>query len=97
MRIDVAAEDDLVAAVRGATSDSLVVVIAPRASLEMALARAAIGPLAVERAPAMRVNAVMPGAGASAADVAAAVAFLEGAQSTTGQILEIDSVGQSRT
>lgn len=90
MRIDVAAEGDLIAAVRGATGDSLVVVIAPRASLEMALARAAIGPLAVERAPAMRVNAVVPGTGAKADDVAAAVVFLEGARSTTGQILEIE-------
>ncbi len=89
MRIDVAAGDDLVAAVRGATGDSLVVVIAARASLEMALASAAVAPLAVERAPAMRVNAVVPGMGAKADDVAAAVVFLEGARSTTGQILEI--------
>ena len=42
MRIDVAAGDDLVAAVRGATGDSLVVVIAPRASLEMALGLAGV-------------------------------------------------------
>ncbi len=89
MRVDVAPADDLVAAVRRATGDSVVVVIAARAPLEMALARAAIGPLAVERAPAVRVNAVVPGMGAKADDVAAAVVFLEGARSTTGQILEI--------
>ena len=89
MRIDLAADGDLAASVRAAAGDSVVVVIAARAPLEMALARAAIGPLAVERAPRMRVNAVVPGAGADAADVAAAVVFLEGARSTTGQVLEI--------
>lgn len=89
MRIDCAAGDDLVAMVRAATGDSVVVVIAPRSPLDMALARAAIAPLAIERAPAMRVNAVVPGPAAEARDVDAAIAFLDRAQSTTGQILEV--------
>ncbi|TXC70697.1 hypothetical protein FSB78_06930 [Sphingomonas ginsenosidivorax] len=89
MRIDLAATEDLAACVRGATGESIVLVIAPRAPLEMALARAAIAPLAIERAPAMRVNAVVPGVGADAHDVEAAVAYLENARSTTGQILDV--------
>jgi hypothetical protein len=87
VRIDLAAGDDLVARVRAAEGESVVVVIAARDALAMALARAAIGPLAVERAPGMRVNALV--AGANADDVDAAVAFLEKARSTTGQVIEI--------
>ncbi len=89
MRIALAAGDDPVALVRAADGESVVLVIVPRDPLAMALARAAIGPLAVERAPGMRVNAVVPGAGADTDDVDAAVAFLEGARSTTGQVLEV--------
>ncbi|MEG3164241.1 hypothetical protein U1701_06510 [Sphingomonas sp. PB2P19] len=89
MRIDVAVADDPVALVRDATDESVVVVIAPRAPLAMAQARAAIGPLAVECAPGRRVNAVISKPGAAAADVDAAVKFLDGARSTTGQVLEI--------
>lgn len=91
MRLDVAGAEDIVARVRAATGDSLVVVIAARGPLEMALARAAIGPLAIERAPGMRVNAIVPEQGADARDVDAAIAFLEGARSTTGQVLEISA------
>ena len=80
--------DDVAAIVRAATGDSLVVVIEPgRDPLSAALAEAAIGPLAVERAPAMRVNAVT-GAGPSA-DVAAMAAFLDAAGSTTGQVVQV--------
>lgn len=89
MRVDLAAGDDLVARARGAAGDSVVVVIGACGALEMARARAAIGPLAVERAPGVRVNAVVPGGDADAADVAAAVAFLERARSTTGQVLVV--------
>lgn len=91
MRLDVAEAEDIVARVRAAMGDSLVVVIAPQDALEMALARAAIGPLAIERAPGMRVNAVVPEQGAETRDVDAAIAFLEGARSTTGQVLEISA------
>jgi hypothetical protein len=89
MRIDAAADDDLVALVRAAKSDSVVLVIAARAALEMAVARVAIGPLAVERAPGMRVNAVVPWGNPDSDNVDAAVAFLERARSTTGQVLDV--------
>lgn len=89
MRLALATADDIAALVRAATGDSIVVVLAPRDALEMMQARAAIGPLAVERAPGMRVNAVVPDQGADTRDVDAAIAFLEGARSTTGQVLEI--------
>lgn len=58
-------------------------------TLAMAQALAAIGPLAIELAPATRVNAIVPGEGADPADVDAAVVFLEHARSTTGQVIEI--------
>jgi hypothetical protein len=81
--------DDIAALVRGATGESLTIVIAPgRDPLGLALARAALAPLAIERAP-MRVNALVPSQDAAPADVEAAVAFLERAVSTTGQVLEI--------
>ena len=81
---------DIAALVRGAAGESLVVVIpATLDALAMALTKAAIGPLAVELAPATRVNAVMLEEGGDPADVDAAVAFLEQARSTTGQLIEI--------
>ncbi len=55
----------------------------------MAQARAAIGPLAVELAPARRLNAVFPTETAAAANIDAAVEFLDQARSTTGQLLDI--------
>lgn len=83
-------DDDWLATVRAASAESVVVVIAAgRDSLAVALARAAIAPLAIERAPTTRVNAVVPGVAADAADVQAAVDFLESASSTTGQIIAI--------
>ncbi|RZT56473.1 hypothetical protein EV283_0525 [Sphingomonas sp. BK036] len=90
MRLTLEPGGDVAALVRGATGDSRVVVIpATLDALAMAQARAAIGPLAIESAPATRVNAVVPAEGAHAADVEAAVAFLEQARSTTGQVIEI--------
>jgi len=71
--------------------DSIVVVIAPIADpLDDARTRAAIAPLAIRHAPGVRINAVACGEGATPADVDSAVAFLEGARSTTGQILRVD-------
>lgn len=67
----------------------MVVIPAALDALAMALAKAAIGPLAVELAPATRVNAVVLEEGGDPADVDAAVAFLEQARSTTGQLIEI--------
>ena len=90
MRLTLEPGGDVAALVRGATGDSRVVVIpAVLDALAMAQARAAIGPLAIESAPATRVNAVVLEKRAHAADVEAAVAFLEQARSTTGQVIEI--------
>ena len=81
---------DIAALVRGATGESRIVLIPANLDpLTMAQARAAIGPLAIELAPAVRVNAVAPAEGAQHADVSAAVAFLEQARSTTGQLLAV--------
>ena len=81
---------DIAALVRGALGESRIVVIpATLDPLAMAQARAAIGPLAIELAPAVRVNAVAPTEHAQHADVDAAVAFLEQARSTTGQLLVV--------
>ena len=90
MRLTLEPGVDIAALVRGAAGESLVVMIsATLDALAMAQARAAIGPLAVELAPATRVNAVVLAEGADPADVDAAVAFLEQARSTTGQLIEM--------
>ena len=77
-------------AVRAAV-DTVVVVIVPHdlPAVERAMLIAAIGPLAIERAPAQRVCALDLGAAADPADVAAAVRFLARAASTTGQVLKV--------
>ena len=90
MRLTLESGGDIAALVRGAVGDSLVVVIpATLDALAMAQAKAAIGPLAVELAPATRVNAVVLAEAGDPADVDAAVAFLAQARSTTGQLIEI--------
>ncbi|PAX06576.1 Rossmann fold domain-containing protein [Sphingomonas lenta] len=89
-RVRVGPGDDVAALVRGAEGESVLVLL--DASLDALLviqARAAIGPLAVERAPDTRVNAIVAGEGADADNVEAAARFLEGARSTTGQVLEV--------
>ena len=90
MRIALATTDDPVAAVRTSVGESLVLVFEPgRDPLAMAQALAAIGPLAIEVAPARRVNAVVVTHGAMPEDIDAAVAFLDQALSTTGQIITV--------
>ena len=95
MRLIVSERDDIAACVRDArarlgTDDSLVVVIRESSdSLFAAQARALIAPLAIEAAPVTRINAVLSHNGARAADVEAAISYLETALSTTGQTLEI--------
>jgi len=77
-------------AVRADERDSVLLFIAGDVpALDRALLRAAVGPLAIELAPATRLNAldVAPGA-ADDAGIAAA-RFLTAAESTTGQLLEI--------
>lgn len=89
-RVRVGPGDDVVALVRGAAGESVLVMLDPGLdTLELARARAAIGPLAIERAPATRVNAILAAEGATPADVEHAADFLRGACSTTGQVLEI--------
>jgi hypothetical protein len=87
-----AAGDDIVAIVRTATGECITLVHEDGDSLAHALTLAAIAPLAIERAP-MRVNLVVAGDDADPADVAAAVAFLDGACSTTGQIVRVGQPG----
>lgn len=90
MRRTLVEGDDVATVVRGASGESLVLVIdAGWAPLALALAKAALAPLAIERAPAMRVNMVFAGEGADPAAVEGAIAFLERAVSTTGQLLEV--------
>lgn len=95
MRLTLAAGEDPVAAIRRAVTNAADVsslVVVTRASgdpLALALARAAIGPLAIECAPGRRVNMVVEQVGARPVDIDAAVTFLESARSTTGQILEV--------
>ena len=92
MRLTLEPGGDIAALVRGAVGTSLVVAIsATLDALAMAQARAAIGPLAIELAPATRVNAVVLAEAGDPADVDAAVAFLENASSTTGQLIERQS------
>jgi hypothetical protein len=90
MRVAVGPGDDLAALVRAADAGSVLVLIDPALGpLAMARARASIGPLAIERAPGVRVNALVAAGDADAADVEAAAQFLEAARSTTGQLLEV--------
>ncbi len=80
----------LAAAVRAATEDVVVLLAADLDALTMATMRAAITPLAIEKAPEIRVNAVVPGVDHDVRDVAEAIDFLMTAASTTGQILDLD-------
>ena len=81
--------DDVAALARGAGGDVVLVVGPGMDALELARALASVGPLAVELAPAARINVVVAGEGAEPDDVAAAARFLDGARSTTGQVLEV--------
>lgn len=90
MRVVLAEGDDIAAIVGAAVSDSIVLVIElPWSPLALALAQAAVAPLAIERAPGVRVNAVVVGAGAERGAVDAAIGFLDSARSTTGQVLTV--------
>ena len=81
--------DDAVALIRALSGDSAVVVIRPgRDATALAMARAAVAALAMERAP-MRINAVEPGEDTDAAAIAAAVAYLATAPAVTGQVVTL--------
>lgn len=89
-RLRIGPEDDIAALVRAAAGESVLALLDPALDpLAMAQARAAIGPLAVERAPDTRVNALVAARDAEPGDVEAAARFLEGARSTTGQVIEV--------
>ena len=77
-------------ATRASERDSVLLLIAGDVSiLDRAILRAAIGALAAELAPEKRVNAVDIAGDAPLDDVIAAARYLSGAESTTGQLLEI--------
>ena len=57
--------------------------------IDRAMLIAAIGHLAIEKAPQARIGAIDVVAGAAPGDVAAAARFLAGARSTTGQVLTV--------
>lgn len=83
-------EDDVAARLREAERPAVTAVVIPgRDPLALAAARAAVEVVAVERAPDVRVNAVLAGASASPAAVEAAAAYLAGAHAVTGQWLEV--------
>lgn len=92
MRLSVVIAEDVTMLVRSAPAAvSLTLLVVPgRDPLTLALLRAAVAPLAIERAPA-RVNAVLPDADADPADVDAAAAWLDAATSTTGQLIEVSA------
>ena len=58
-------------------------------AVDRAMLIAAIGPLAIARAPHGRIGAIEVAPGAAVEDVAEAARFLSTARSTTGQILRI--------
>jgi hypothetical protein len=54
---------------------------------------AAIGPIAIEKAPRVRIGAIDVTAGAAVEDVVATARFLATARSTTGQVLTVAAEG----
>ena len=62
-------------------------------ALDRAMLSAAIGPLAIERAPLARIGAIDIVNGAAMADIVAAANYLASARSTTGQILTVTAAG----
>lgn len=79
----------LEAQVRSSEGDVIVLLDPALPPVTLAAMRAAIGPLAVECAPARRINAIVAGARVDAQDLAAASDWLATAASTTGQVLEL--------
>ncbi|WP_343528317.1 Rossmann fold domain-containing protein [Sphingomonas sp.] len=91
-RIDLSPLDDPSIVVAAHPGIDLVLVFLPgRDRLAQAIAEAAIGPLAVIAAPAVRINAVFPSAESSPAAIEAAVAYLSAAHAVTGQLLVLGS------
>lgn len=92
MRLAIGRGEDGVALIRAASGDSIVAVIDPAIGpVEKAALIAAIGQLAIERAPDGRLNAVAPDIGADPAAIDAIAAFLDAAPSITGQLLVVSA------
>ncbi len=78
----------LVDGVRAAAGDAVLVVIEPGlGGVEEAAMLAALSPLALERAPGQRVNALV--IGEEVASVEAATCYLASAVAVTGQVLRL--------
>ena len=85
---------DIVCRLRALEAEIVLLLIdSSTSAMDRAMLRAAIGPLAIERAPQMRIGAIEIGEGAATVDVVAAAGFLASARSTTGQILKITATG----
>lgn len=87
---------ETVAAIHALAGEGAVIVIldAAMAPVERAMLRAAIGPLALDLAPATRLAAIDCHPGASPAAIEATLAFLGSADAVTGQIVTLG--GQPR-
>mgnify|MGYP001102940772 CR=1 FL=1 len=89
MRHTLRLDEDAVAVIRATDAESLVIVMLPgRDPVTEAQIRAAIGPLAIEIAP-RRINLVAVTDGADEDAIDALVAYLDAAESTTGQIVDV--------
>ena len=82
--------DQCIGQIREAMAPIVILLIGPEIPpVEHAMLIAAIGPLAIEVAPATRLCAIDMLSGGDVADVIAAARFLASAQSTTGQVLRV--------
>lgn len=80
----------LVAGVRAVAGEAVLVMIeAGLEPIDEAAMLAALSPLALERAPGQRVNALVVAEGAVPESVTAAERYLAGAVAVTGQVLRI--------
>jgi hypothetical protein len=83
---------DMIEQVRSVGAEMILILAGPDLTgIDRAMLLAAIGPLAIELAPARRIGALDVADGAAVADVAATARFLIEAGSTTGQTLRIES------
>ena len=81
---------DIVEKMRAASGEIILLLIdSGVAELDRAMLVAAIGPLAIERAPAVRIGAIDIMEAAAPDHVEAAARFLTTARSTTGQVLMV--------
>lgn len=88
-RVTVSTSADAIRRVRTSGAEHVLLLLPPDLDpMEAALARSALGPLAIGRAPD-RVNALAAAEGSDPATAEKAACFLEGARSTTGQVLEL--------